>query len=61
MAIRHQEPYLFALSPISSIEDTETQEGRQLECHHTSPHVRGVKGFGSIGVWLSIQQRYGNK
>lgn len=52
MVNRYQEPYLFALSPISSmrsfawtLEDKGTQEGRQLECHHTSPHILGVMPF----------------
>lgn len=49
MVNRYQEPYLFALSPISSIrsfawalEEKGTQEGRQLEGHHTSTHILGV-------------------
>lgn len=57
MVNRYQEPYLFALSPISSmrsftctLEDKRTQESRQLKCHHTSPHVMGVMGFGSTGI-----------
>lgn len=68
MVNRYQELYLFALSPISSmrsftwtLEDKGTQEGRQLKCHHTSPHVMGVMAFGSVGLLLSIQQRYENK
>lgn len=68
MVNRYQEPYLFALSPIScmrsftwTLEDKGTQESRQLKCHHTSPHVKGVMGFGSTRILLSIQQRYENK
>ena len=56
MVNRYQEPYLFALSPISSmrsfawtLEDKGTQEGRQLKCHHTSPHVLGVIAFRIYG------------
>lgn len=52
MVNRYQEPYLFELSPISSmrsftwtLEDKGTQEGRQLNCHHTSPRVMGVMGY----------------
>lgn len=64
MANRYQEPYLFALSAISSmrsftctLEDKRTQEGRQLKCHHTSPHILGVTTSRSLRSLLSIQQR----
>lgn len=63
MVNRYQEPYLFALSPISSIrsfawalEEKGTQEGRQLEGHHTSMHILGVITFGYMGIMLSMQQ-----
>ncbi len=58
MVNRYQEPYLFALSAISSmrsftwtLEDKGTQEGRQLNCHRTSPPDRGVMGFRYVGVF----------
>lgn len=55
MVNRYQEPYLFALSPISSmrsfawtLEDKGTQEGRQLKCHHASPRTE-CDGF--LDLW----------